>query len=287
MKKHKRSLGLLIILIGLVIFMKPYVQITLSKLSEKQSLENYIETEKSIDRKDIEQYNESIRKDAGSLVDPFEVEGFDTPSPIKGIKDSEIFGYVSIPRIGEILPLYLGASQKHLGEGLAQIDGTSLPIGGEDSRSVIAGHRGYYKKPMLRYVDRIKNGDKIYIYADGKRMVYKAYGQEEIYPSENEKLRPIEGKDVVTLLSCTPYPTNRKRILVNFKRDEEAEKEFKRISVNNADKIIEKDMNSEKVDLKASIKNKLIYTTAAISTILFILILIKLIYTFKEEIKNK
>lgn len=287
MKRHRKSICLLIILVGIIIFMKPYVLITISKFGEKQALRSYVQTEKIINENEINKYNKSLRKDAGSVVDPFAVKGYETPTPLKDVKDNEVFGYVSIPSIGEVLPLYLGASEKHLSEGLGQIDGTSLPLGGVDSRCVIAGHRGYYTKPMLRYVDKMKNGDRIYIYANGKRLVYKAYGQEEIYPAENDRLEPIEGKDIVTLLSCTPYPTNRKRILVNFKRDEEAEKEFRRMSIKNVDEIIEKDMKSEKVDDIAKFKNTLVYIVAFISVIAAILIVIKTIKTFREECTGK
>lgn len=286
MKKHRKSLGLLIILIGIIVFMKPYALITVSKFGEKQAFKNYVKNERKLNSAEIKKYNKSLRKDAGSVVDPFAVEGYKTPSPIKELKEGEAFGYVAIPSIGEVLPLYLGASQEHLAEGLGQIEGTSLPVGGVDSRCVIAGHRGFYKKPMLRYVDRVKNGDKLYIYADGRRMVYKAYSREEIYPSENDRLRPLEGQDTVTLLSCTPYPTNRKRILVNFRRDEEAEKEFRRISSDNVDKIIETDIKSEKTDSKAKTKNMLIYIIAIISAVAAVFVSVKLVKTFISEMRE-
>lgn len=93
-----------------------------------------------------------------------------------------------------------------------------MPVGGEGTRCVIAGHRGYYSRPMFRYVDVMTGGDKIYLYTPQGSLVYEVKDIEEIYPSQTDSLLPREGKDTLTLLTCTPFPTNRMRLLINAER---------------------------------------------------------------------
>ncbi|MDZ5609573.1 class C sortase [Bacillus pseudomycoides] len=99
--------------------------------------------------------------------------------------------------------------------------GTSFPIGGPDTHTVLAGHRGYHGAKMFRHLDQLENGDKFYIRILGKELTYEVTGREVIYPSQVEKLAIVKGKDRATLLTCEPYTSSKYRLLIYGERVKE------------------------------------------------------------------
>ena len=134
-----------------------------------------------------------------------------------GLTDN-IFGFLEIPSIDVTLPLYLGASKEHMSLGATHLTGTSYPIGGVNTNSVIAAHRGYYRTQMFRHIDSIKIGDKLYIKNFINTLEYKAVKTAVITPNELNKLTIQDGRDLVTIISCHPYPRNYQRYVVYFER---------------------------------------------------------------------
>ena len=134
-----------------------------------------------------------------------------------GIEDN-IFGFLDIPTINMTLPIYFGASEANMLKGATHLTGTSYPIGGVNTNSVIAGHRGYFKTEMLRNIDKIKIGDKIYLKTVFGTLEYEAIKAIIIKPTDLAKLTIVEGEDMVTLVSCHPFPTTRERYVLYFKR---------------------------------------------------------------------
>lgn len=297
-KIEKRKIfGLVIVLVGIMIFMTPYIQILKSNYDTKTETEIYQKNLENINpkkskelEKSIEKYNKSVVENDSIMVDPFSVENYETKNDILKFKD-DIYGFVVIPRLGEKLPLYLGASEENLSKGLAHIDGTSLPVGGNNSRSVIAGHRGYYRRMMLRYLDKVKKGDMLYIYSFGKRLEYRAFSSEEIFPSEKDKLNIMENEDVVTLLTCTPYPTNRKRLLVNFRRVNASKYFGHKSEKNYQNKLVEdidRDLKKQSVDKDVNAKKRALNFTAIASFIIAIGLIIKIIFIiYSARIREK
>ena len=131
---------------------------------------------------------------------------------------NNIFGFIEIPSINVTLPIYLGASNSNMRKGAVHLTGTSYPVGGINTNSVIAAHRGYYKTKMFRNIDSIKLGDKLYIKNFDGILTYKAVDITIIKPDEVDKLLINEGKDMVTIISCHPYPQNKERYVVYFER---------------------------------------------------------------------
>ncbi|MDU2640078.1 MAG: class C sortase, partial [Finegoldia magna] len=100
-----------------------------------------------------------------------------------------------------------------------QLDGTSIPVGGKGRRSVLAGHRGWYGDIMLLKVGQLYSNDVVYVHHHGKTLTYKVVGREYISPSDWDRLKPVEDKDMLTILSCDPmYPPFTRRILINCVR---------------------------------------------------------------------
>ncbi|WP_231620952.1 class C sortase [Carnobacterium maltaromaticum] len=182
-------------------------------------------------------------------------------------------GYLIIPKINQVLPLFLGAEDAHLANGVAQIKGTSLPLEGLDSNTVIAGHRGYYGALIFRYLDQLEQGDLVYVNYLGEEAIYKVTGQLVIKPTNKEVLRPAKGKELVTLFTCHPYPQNSHRLLVKAERLK-IEKQEKQVVISKITKSMDK-KNSLLVVTKESIVPKGILLIGALILIYSIVCLFK------------
>jgi sortase A len=108
------------------------------------------------------------------------------------------------------LPLYVGASISKMAKGATVLGQTSLPIGGTNTNSVIAGHRGYKGSPFFREIEKLSIGDYVYITNPWERLIYQVESIDIINPYDSEKLVIQEGKDMITLLTCHPYMSHGK-----------------------------------------------------------------------------
>jgi len=132
--------------------------------------------------------------------------------------EERIFGYIKIPRLDLELPIYLGATDANMGKGIAHLSNTSLPIGGENTHCVLAGHRGMSSAEMLRKIDQLQNGDLIYITNMWETLTYQVVDYEIILPNEIDNIKIVDSKDMLTLVSCHPYPKNTHRYLLHCQR---------------------------------------------------------------------
>jgi LPXTG-site transpeptidase (sortase) family protein len=149
-------------------------------------------------------YNEQLVSNGQEISDAFGYED----SPVEFSLDSygiTAIGYIDIPSINCSLPLFIGASQENLSHGAAVLGNTSMPIGGEDTNCVIAAHRGYMGSAFFRDINSIGEGDLIYISNLWETIVYKAVSMQITDPSDAEVLEIVNGKDMLTLISCHPY----------------------------------------------------------------------------------
>lgn len=225
MKKKKLSLKKIIafifIIIGLVAITAPFLMRAISLYEGRVAYESFINSYDKEEQEELEAkakaYNESIKHAEVAMVDPFEKKSFETENILKN--KHQIFAYIRIPKLRIRLPIYLDASMYHISLGVAQISGTDIPVGGESTRSVIAGHRGYWDKNMFLYIGDLVRGDSIFIDRAGKTLHYKVSDKEIIGPYDWDKLKPIQGEDMITLLTCDPFiPPSPNRLLVNAKR---------------------------------------------------------------------
>lgn len=135
--------------------------------------------------------------------------------------DDEVFGVITIPAMDLEMPIYLGATTKHMADGAAHMSQTSLPIGGENTNCVIAGHRGYSGASYFRYIEKLRLGDEITITNLWETLTYKAVEIKIIYPYEVEQILIQDGRELLTLLTCHPYASGgRQRYLVFCERVE-------------------------------------------------------------------
>lgn len=216
--KTRVLIGYLFILFGIFMPLMAFSSMSYREIIADKRYAAFREKDESV-TDDLKKYNEDVTKGDTNIIDPFDNEDYDGYYDIKGIDKNEVFAYLIIPKLDMKKPIYLDATYKHLDLGLAQVEGTSLPLGGKSMRSVIAGHRGWWGDLMFYNVEKLEAGDDIFIDGRSGLLKYKVTGQEIIDPSDWEKVLPIENKDIVTLLTCHPKrPPRPKRLLINAER---------------------------------------------------------------------
>jgi sortase A len=127
-------------------------------------------------------------------------------------------GVLSIPAISASLPIFDVTNDLTLQKGAALLDGTSYPIGGKSTHAVISAHRGLSTAELFTKLPKLKIGDTFYIKINKKTRAYQIYTVKTIEPTHTELLKIQESKDIVTLMTCTPYMVNTHRLLVTGKR---------------------------------------------------------------------
>ena len=227
--KTRVIIGYLFILLG--IFM-PLLAFTSMSYRELMANKNYasFKARDSQVTDDLIDYNKKVIKGDSNIIDPFDNEDYVGAYDIKGIDKDEVFAYLIIPKLDMKKPIYLDATFDHLDRGVAQVEGTSLPLGGMSTRSVIAGHRGWWGDLMFYNVDKLEVGDEIFIDGRTGLLEYRVTGTDIISPSDWESILPVAGKDMVTLLTCHPKrPPRPKRLLINAERVEEKKADVKAV----------------------------------------------------------
>ncbi|MGR4011112.1 class C sortase [Leucobacter sp. 1207-22] len=131
---------------------------------------------------------------------------------------SGVMARLRIPSIDVDLPIYHGTDEETLLRGLGHLEGTSLPVGGESTRSVITGHRGLASSRMFTDLDKLKKGDTFTIETFGEVLTYRVRETVVVEPDQTETLHQEAGEDLVTLITCTPLGVNSHRILVTGER---------------------------------------------------------------------
>lgn len=129
-----------------------------------------------------------------------------------------IMGYLRIPKIRLRLAIYHGTSDKVLKKGVGHVQGTSLPVGGTSTHTVLAAHRGLPSAKLFTDLDKLKKGDQFYITVVGKTLAYKVDQIKVVKPNQVSALNIVPGMDLVTLLTCTPYGVNTHRLLIRGHR---------------------------------------------------------------------
>ena len=132
--------------------------------------------------------------------------------------DRGIMGYIEIPKIAIVEPIYHYSDADTLEVGIGHLKGSSLPCGGTDTHCLLTGHRGLPNRKFFTDIDRLTVGDVFYIHILTKVLAYRVYGVATVLPSEVDSLSIQRGKDLVTLITCTPYGVNSHRLLVKAER---------------------------------------------------------------------
>lgn len=237
MKKQKRKeskvnpalflTSLLIFAAGVGIFVYPAVSNRLAERRQAEAIERYEADVTVLEPEEIEEqkarareYNQNLAED--ELHDPF-LQGDQYVissgyNDVLNYNEDGIMAYVEIPCIDVNLPIYHGTSEEVLQKGAGHLAASSLPIGGEGTHSVISAHRGLPSAKLFTDLDEMEIGDVFYIHVLDETLAYQVDQIETVEPDELNSLRVVKGRDLVTLLTCTPYAVNTHRLLVRGTR---------------------------------------------------------------------
>ena len=131
---------------------------------------------------------------------------------------NDVMATIKIPSIDVNLPIYHGTDTATLDKGVGHLFGTALPVGGESTHTVLTGHTGLGNATMFDQLTSVKMGDYFYIETAGRHLKYQVTDIRVVLPHETESLNKVEGKDLATLITCTPYGVNTHRLLVTGER---------------------------------------------------------------------
>ena len=162
-------------------------------------------------------YNRALYETAFPLMDYNQVPGY---YEALSISENMMIGYLEIDRIGVSLPVYHSTSDEVLNKGVGHLEGSSLPVGGENTHSVMSAHRGLPSSKLFTDLDRLEPGDTFRIVVLNQVLTYQVDQVKTVLPSDVSDLQIIEGGDYCTLFTCTPYGINTHRLLVRGVRIE-------------------------------------------------------------------
>lgn len=187
-----------------------------------QKVSHLSEKEEAKMIKKAREYNKSLIG-ISSFLDPFSQEDAnqtedDIYNNLLKIDDTGMMGYIDIPKINILLPVYHGTSEEVLQSGIGHLKNTSLPVGGKSSHAVLSGHRGLAHAKMFTDLNRMEIGDVFYIKVLHHTFAYEVDQILTVEPQDTKALAIEKGKDYVTLVTCTPYAINTHRLLVRGKR---------------------------------------------------------------------
>ena len=243
-KKLKEKLSFLIfvimIILGIAIILYPVISNHLSKINYQEIINNYDFTV----AKQKNSYNEQLVNEARkynssltslNITDVFQNQIGQSSNEyfsVLNVGKNGMMGYISIPKIDVKIPIYHGTSSDILQKGVGHLEGSSIPIGGENTHTVLSAHRGLPSSRLFTDLDQLKVGDTFYIHILDEVLAYRVNQVLVVEPSDIDFLQIVKGKDYVTLVTCTPYAINTHRLLVRGERIEYSTQEEENIAIN-------------------------------------------------------
>ena len=229
MKKNLFTIILIILFVtGVGLLLYPTVSDYWNSFHQTRAIANYAEVVANIDDSAYQEmidearaYNERLYRSGRSWeLSDEELEEYKKALDITG---TGIMGYIEIQKINCFLPIYHGTDDSVLQIAIGHIEGSSLPVGGPNSHSVLSGHRGLPSAKLFSDLDQIREGDTFVIRILDEMLTYEVDQIRIVLPHELQDLEIEDGKDLCTLVTCTPYGVNSHRMLVRGHRTDNAE----------------------------------------------------------------
>ena len=222
--------SLLSLTIALYLLMPPI----LSHYNNQRIISTYQNTisqinssDKAIALEKAREYNELLFQTKGMIV-PGLTDQMLTDAyylSLLNLSDTSYMARLEIPIISVNLPIYHGTSEESLSNGVGHLQGSSLPVGGKHTRTILSGHRASPKAELFSRLDELKEGDFVFIEVIDQKLAYRVKTIDVIEPEDVDILEIVPDKDLVTLVTCTPYGTNRYRLIIYCERVDGVESE--------------------------------------------------------------
>ncbi|MDY2987707.1 MAG: class C sortase [Peptoniphilus sp.] len=262
----------IVILAGIVLLLYPTVSNWWNAKHQSIAIESYVskveksdETEYTDILKEARDYNESLVDKSLDRLSEKELDKYNSMLKIEG---SEIISVISIPKINLRLPIYHGTDEAVLQVAIGHIPGTSLPVGGKDTHSVISGHTGLTSAKLFTDIEKLLKGDTFTLNTLNETLTYEVDQIRVVLPQEVDDLNIEKGKDYVTLQTCTPYGVNTHRLLVRGSR-------------------INTDLSNIKVTADAIELNSIVINIVCLIILILIFYIVKFIVILVELLLSK
>ena len=213
---------------GCALLAYPKVSQWLNNLHQSEVIADYSSAVDGLDDeaaqrelKRAEDYNDQLTETV-ELNDPFETKltENDQYSTLLNFTAEGVMGYIEIPKINVLLPIYHGVSSGVLSKGIGHLPETSLPVGGASTHCVLAGHSGMSNARLFTDLPKLENGDVFYLHIYNKTLTYTVDQIKKVLPTDTSDLTIVDGEDYVTLVTCVPIAVNSHRLLVRGIRTE-------------------------------------------------------------------
>ena len=222
----------LIFLVGLYLFAHDTVADQINNLRQDHTSSDYqtAVSEASPETYEAEMqaaiaHNAAITENtfSGDLFAGEGIQADDEYNTLLNLNGDGVMGVVSIPKIDQSIPIYHGTDDSVLQVGAGHLPGTALPVGGENTHCVLAGHRGLPSARLFSDIDQLEEGDMIYLHVLGEVHAYQVANILPMVPKDdfdtlNNALRILHGQDWLSLMTCTPYGINTHRLIVQARR---------------------------------------------------------------------
>lgn len=275
-RKQKQSRRLLFrlfllicIAVGLLIALYPFYVDSLNSLMDQKRMEQVQKrtaAENEAQRKKMEEQNQRLT-DQGSNpgADPFDEQNRNESTTSSQLEEW-LIGSVNIPKIQISISLYDRLNGMILENGAGVLQGTSFPLGGNSTHSVISAHSGLPNRRLFTELNRLEHGDTFILTVLGEKLAYQVENIQVVLPDDTSVLTIEEGKDLVTLLTCTPYMINTHRLLVTGHRIPYSESVKK---------------EEEKGNQERNLRQLLILAGTIIAVVILLLFIGRLIYQYR------
>jgi sortase A len=290
-KKMQKILLASIFAVGLGIFLYPILSNLYVEHFQNQVIDSYqdkvdqmTEQEKRQKLAEMMSYNDNLNQSGVEYADPFEgildgdgaISESDSSESENAVVDSineetviydalsasvgETLGHIEIPKMDIDIPIYFGTSEKVLQDGIGLLEGSSLPVGGTSTHATLTGHNGLPSAKLFTDLHKLAVGDVFLIHSLSGVLAYEVDTIITVLPDETESLKIVEGKDLVTLITCTPYMINTHRLLVTGHRVDYQEDQA----------IVEETKAADAFNVVKAQNNNIFYFIAAMAFVLLL-----------------
>ncbi|ELC8419929.1 class C sortase [Clostridium perfringens] len=270
LKKIYFSILILITLIALGFLLYPSFSNYINNKFAVSTISDYTEKINNVKDEEVDDLIKNINK---YNYDLFNGTAENELPDCLNIHEGDVLGYIEIPSINIKLPIYYGTSVDILKKGVGVLDGTSLPVGGENTHSVLSAHTGLANQKLFTDIDKLKDGDVFYLHILKKDLAYKVNQIKVVHPDEIDELKISDEKDYVTLLTCYPYGINTERLLVRGERTD--------LSPSNVEQV------QKEISTFNHSNENLILIVIILISVLIIIFLLFLIMKFKGKNKSR
>ena len=234
-KKHISTIIIaLIFLAGLGFLLYPTVSNLWNRAHQSRAIATYTKQVEKLDDSQNKEMLNAARKYNKSLLkksDHWKLSKKDKKKyeSLLDVSGTGIMGYIEVPKIDCSLPIYHGTDEGALQIAIGHLEGSSLPVGGKSTHCVLSGHRGLPSARLFTDLDQMEEGDVFVLNVLGRKLAYEVDQIKVVLPDEMSDLEIVQGKDLCTLVTCTPYGINTHRLLVRGHRTKYIEETVVRV----------------------------------------------------------